>query len=53
MMVKGHTMAIDLFEKESVDTGDTDTRQMAITTLPTLHMHLNHALACQKECDKK
>jgi putative membrane protein len=47
MMVNGHTVAIDLFEKESTDTGDTDIRQMAIATLPTLRKHLNDALACQ------
>jgi putative membrane protein len=52
MMVKGHTVAIDLFEKESVDAGDTEIRQMAIATLPTLQKHLNDALACQKECEK-
>jgi putative membrane protein len=52
MMVNGHTVAIDLFEKESTDTGDTDIRQMAIATLPTLRNHLEHALACQKECIK-
>ncbi len=52
MMVNGHTKAIELFEKESVDAGDTDIRQMAIAILPTLRKHLNHALACQKECEK-
>jgi putative membrane protein len=53
MMVNGHTVAIDLFEKESLDAGDTDIRQLAIATLPALQMHLNHALACQKKCGKK
>jgi hypothetical protein len=50
MMVTGHELAIDLFAKEAITTGDTDIRQMAIVTLPTLRKHLNDALACQQEC---
>ena len=52
MMIAGHKGAIALFEKESTEAADTDIRQMAIATLPILHKHLDHAVACQKECEK-
>jgi len=52
MMVNGHTLAIDLFQKESIATGDTDIRQMATAILPALQNHLNYALSCQKECEQ-
>jgi putative membrane protein len=52
MMVDGHKAAITLFEKESADANDTDIKQMAAATLPTLQKHLDHAITCQKECGK-
>jgi putative membrane protein len=47
MMVSGHQDAIALFEKESAGAVDPDIRQWAAGVLPGLHMHLNHAMACQ------
>jgi len=52
MMVKGHKKAIELFEKASTDCTDPDIKAWATETLPTLRTHLDHALMCQKECDK-
>jgi putative membrane protein len=53
MMVKGHKEAISKFEKASTKCTDEDIRTWAAETLPLLHKHLDHALACQKNCDKK
>ena len=52
MMVSGHRGAIAMFEKESKESSDADIRQWATETLPHLRMHLEHALACQKKCEK-
>ena len=52
MMVSGHKGAIALFENEVANASDTAIRQMAVATLPILHKHLDHAVVCQKECNK-
>ena len=52
MMVKGHKRAIAMFEKESVESNNTNIKQWAAETLPNLGIHLDHALACQKKCKK-
>ena len=51
-MVNGHKDAIALFEKASTECTDTDIKQWAAATLPTLRMHLDHSTMCQKECEK-
>jgi len=51
-MVNGHKEAIALFEKESKESNDADIRKWATETLPHLHIHLEHALACQSKCEK-
>lgn len=52
MMVKGHEDAITLFEKASTECSDSDIRNWALATLPNLRNHLDHAITCQKKCDK-
>lgn len=51
-MVKGHKEAISKFEKESTDADDTDIRSWAAETIPVLRSHLDHAITCQKKCEK-
>jgi len=52
MMVNGHKDAIVMFEKEAAESTDADIKQWATETLPELRMHLDHAMACQKEAEK-
>jgi putative membrane protein len=52
MMVTEHKKAIDLFEKASTDCTDPDIKAWAAATLPTLRIHLDQAMICQKECEK-
>lgn len=52
MMVDGHKKAIDKFEKASTSASDQDIRTWAAGMLPTLRMHLDHAITCQKICEK-
>jgi len=52
MMVKGHKDAIAKFEKASTNAEDMDIRNWAESMLPTLRMHLDNAIACQKQCEK-
>ena len=52
MMVDGHKAAIALFEKESAGAIDPDIRQWAAGVLPDLHIHLDHAIACQDKLRK-
>ena len=52
MMVKGHKNAIELFEKASTQSDDTEIRDWAATMLPELRKHLDHAITCQKKCEK-
>ncbi|HWZ23295.1 MAG TPA: DUF4142 domain-containing protein [Cytophagaceae bacterium] len=51
-MVRGHKDAIAMFEKASAEAEDADIREMATKTIPELNMHLEHAIACQKKCEK-
>lgn len=51
-MVRGHKDAIALFEKASTESNDSDIREMATKTIPELKMHLEHAIVCQKKCEK-
>ena len=52
MMVEGHKNAIALFEKASKESLDSDIREWASGTLPNLRVHLDHAITCQKKCEK-
>jgi len=52
MMVNGHKDAIKMFEKASVESTDVDIKQWATDILPELRNHLDHAMTCQKECEK-
>lgn len=48
MMVKEHQDAIIEFDKAAIESTDPDIQAWAAITLPVLHMHLDHSLACQK-----
>lgn len=52
MMVEGHKDAIKLFEKALSESTDSEIKEFASATLPTLRMHLDHAITCQKKCEK-
>ncbi len=52
MMVSGHKDAIAAFEKASTESFDEDIKTWATATLPTLRTHLDHAIICQKKCEK-
>lgn len=52
MMVKGHKDAIALFEKASTECSDQEVRDWALSTLPALRTHLDHAISCEKTCEK-
>jgi putative membrane protein len=52
MMVKGHKDAIFLFDKASTECSDSDIRAWALSTLPALRTHLDHAITCQEKCKK-
>lgn len=52
MMVKGHKDAVALFEKASTESTDSEIREWALSSLPTLRTHLDHSISCQKECEK-
>ena len=52
MMVSGHKDAISTFEKASENCEDADIKNWASTMLPDLRKHLDHAIKCQKECEK-
>jgi len=47
--VSAHKKAIDLFEKESKDGKDVDLKAFAISALPTLRNHLEHAKRCESK----
>lgn len=51
-MVTGHKAAIVAFEKAAVGAADDDIKSWAATTLPALHTHLEHAMACEKKVVK-
>lgn len=48
MMIDGHKQAISVFEKEASDTKDSDIKNWANSTLPTLHKHLDDAITCEQ-----
>jgi putative membrane protein len=52
LMVDGHTKAISIFDNASTESNDADIKAWALATLPTLRQHLDHAISCQKECEK-
>ena len=52
MMVSGHKDAVAIFEKASTNAQDADIRNWATSMLPVLRKHLDHAINCQKECEK-
>ena len=52
MMVSGHKDAIAIFEKASTDCRDADIKEWAGAMLPDLRNHLDHAINCQKKCEK-
>lgn len=52
MMVDGHKDAIDKFEKAAGSSSDQDIKNWAASMLPALRTHLDHAMMCQKKCEK-
>ena len=52
MMVNGHKDAVGAFEKASTEASDADIKQYALQILPGLRTHLDHAITCQKKCEK-
>jgi putative membrane protein len=52
MMVEGHKGAIDLFEKASTGCKDADVKAWALTMLPRLRVHLDHANSCKDKASK-
>ena len=52
LMVVGHTKAVALFEKAAFEIPDVDIKAWATSMLPTLRAHLDHAITCQKACEK-
>jgi putative membrane protein len=53
MMVNTHKDAIDVFEKASINSDNTDIKNWATVSLPDLRLHLDKAIDCQKKCNKK
>ncbi len=53
MMVDGHKDAISKFEKAANDSHDSEIRSWATSMLPALRTHLDHAITCQKECERR
>jgi putative membrane protein len=52
MTIKGHRKAIELFEEVAEDSKDSEIKDWAVATLPTLRMHLANAKACKEKCEK-
>lgn len=52
MKVSGDKDAIAAFEKASTDCRDTDIKEWAAAMLPDLNTNLDHAIDCQKKCEK-
>ncbi len=50
-MIKGHKEAINKFEKALTDCKDSDIKDFTVKTLPTLRMHLEHSMDCQKKLE--
>ncbi len=53
LMVNGHKDAIAAFENALSESDDADIKNWASATLPTLRMHLEHAMHCQSMFEKK
>ena len=51
-MIEGHTKAIAIYKKESVDAQNADLREYAAETLPTLQKHLDGAKDLMKQGGK-
>ena len=51
-VVKGHQDAIALFEKAANECTDPEIKAFAAASVPALKMHLDHAVTCQKKCEK-
>lgn len=51
-VVKGHQDAIALFEKAANECTDPDIKAFAAASVPELKMHLDHAVTCQKKCER-
>jgi putative membrane protein len=52
-MVRGHENAVAAFEKASENSRDTDIKNWATASLPSLRKHLDLAKECQKKCTNK
>ncbi len=52
MMVTGHRKAIEIFDKASTESTDTDIKAWATSMLVNLHSHLDYAISCQIKYDK-
>lgn len=51
-VVTRHKEVIDIFEKATAEATDANVKAWAIITLPGLHTHLDHAIACQNKLDE-
>lgn len=51
-MVKGHKQAISIFEKASIEITDPEIQSWARSMIPVLQVQLDHAIACEKACEK-
>lgn len=52
MMVDGHKKAYERFEKASTECNDADVKAFAMSILPQLREHLDHAKMCKENGDK-
>jgi putative membrane protein len=52
IIISGHKQAIVVFEKAVSESQDADVKAWAQAQLSELRMHLDHALTCQKKCEK-
>ncbi len=52
MMVENHKDAIAKYEKVVAESNDQEIKDWANATLPALRAHLDHAITCQKKCEK-
>ena len=52
LMVDGHTSAVALFEKASVESTDAEIKSWATEILPILRTHLDKSITCQKACEQ-
>lgn len=52
LVIKEHKQAISLFETASKDAKDSEIREWAAATLPTLRSHLDQSKMCKAKCEK-